>query len=124
MKKLEKDMPFFGRNDNLYICSFQCGAGRDAYLQIELTENKCEVESIFELQPMEHGLSKGVNPKRIQEAVVDALDKTNEHFQSNYFIRRIGYIPNDSIHYYLHGRIVFEIIKHLRNGGEFKNVGM
>ena len=115
-------MPFFGKSENFYIGSLQCGAGRDAYLQIELSESPCKVEELFALQPIEKGLSEGVDPQKLKSSVQESLAKTNEHFGKEYFIKSIRYIPNDSTHYDLHGRLVFEIIKHLRNGGNFTHV--
>lgn len=115
-------MPFFGKRENVYVVTLQCGASRDAYLEIELLEGCGEIEELYELPSMERGLSQGVDPLQIRGSVEDALKQVNEHFGTTYFIKKIGYIPNDFHHYDLYGRIVFEIIKHLRNDGEFKVV--
>ena len=115
-------MPFFGKNEKFYIGSLQCGGGRDAYLQIELSESPCEIEELFALQPLKSGLSEGVDPDKIRSSVKESLAKTNEYFGKEYFIKNVGYVPNDSKHYDLHGRLVFEIINHLRNGGTFTHV--
>lgn len=69
---------------------------------------------------MQFGLSDGVSPEKIREATVDAADRAAREFGTRYYLKTIGYIPNDSRHYRLHGRCVWEIIRHLSEGGHFR----
>mgnify|MGYP005670448721 CR=1 FL=1 len=115
-------MQFFGKNEKYYVGSLHCGAGRSAFLQIELSRTPCDIEEMSALPPIKHGLSDGVDPIRIKQSAQDSLEKANNYLGTEYYIRKIAYVPNDSTHYDLHGRLVFEIIRHLENGGEFESV--
>jgi len=111
-------MPFFGKIGEHYICSVQCGAGRDAYLRIKFGSSQ-EIK-MTALDPIKNGLSQGVEPEKIMNSVLDMLPQINEKFKTNYSIAELQYIPNDSTHYDLYARVVYEVIKHRSNNGEFK----
>ena len=113
-------MPFFGKKGTKYVGAFQCGAGRDAYLEFELTDKEEDNIEIYALEPIQYGLSEGVNPQEILKSEKIATDKAYEKTKQRYYIKSIGYVPNDSTHYDIHERIVYSVIEHIHNDGEFK----
>jgi len=115
-------MPLFAIKGNKYVGAIQCGAGRDAYLEFELSKDEQEKIEIYPLEPLEHDLSKGVDPQEILKAAVIGANRAFEKTKQRYFIKSIGYIPNDLKHYDIHSRIVYSVIEHLHNGGEFKTI--
>lgn len=115
-------MPLFARRGKNYVCSVQCGAGRDAFIEVEFAGALVEEVELFELPPARFGLSKGVDPLLILEAARDGCTAASNEFGSTFYLKRVGYVPNDSRHYDLHSRCVWEIIRHLVKGGEFREL--
>jgi len=115
-------MPIFGKKGTHYICSLQCGAGKDAHLKFELSHDYVENIEIHKLEPIICSTSKGVDPKQILEQAIEGAKQASKDFNKNYFIKSISYIPNDSPNYDLHKRIVWEVIKHIENNGQFKEL--
>jgi len=113
-------MPFYGKIGEHYICSVQCGAGRDAYLRIKFGSNQENKIKMTALDPITNGLSQDVEPEKIMNSVLDILPQINEKFKSNYSIEELQYIPNYSAHYDLYAKVIYEAIKHHNNNGKFK----
>ena len=112
-------MPLYRKQGNTYISALQCGAGLDAYLQIELSDVEVEKISYVELKPMKVGLSTGISLDKIKESVQLGLKSFYEKTGKRYYIKKVGYIPNDSTHYHLHARIVYQVLNRIYSGGEF-----
>ena len=113
-------MPLFAKKGTKYVGALQCGAGLDAYLEFELsTEEVSEIE-MHSLPPIKHGLSEGVDPAKIKQFALDGAAAAFEETGERYYLKSIGYVPNDSRHYHLHGRIVCSTIIRLKEGGEFR----
>ncbi len=113
-------MPLFAKRDKTYIGALQCGAGRDAYLEFELTESGELEPELYAKQPMKYSLSSGVNPEEIKKAALEGMQLANEKFGTNYQLKKIGYVPNDSTHYDLHTRVVYIVLQRIFEGGEFR----
>lgn len=113
-------MPSFAKNGDRYRCTIQCGAGLDVILEFELSTEPVESLRTYALPELENGLSDGVDPKAIQEAADKGLRYAVEKFGKKYYFKSIGYCPNDSKHYDLHARCVWETIRHIQTGGTFR----
>ena len=113
-------MPLFAKKGNKYIGALQCGAGRDAYLEFELSPTPIEEIEIYKLKPLKNGLSNETNPEKIKESAILGTDRAFKEINERYYLKSLGYIPNDSEHYELHERIVYSIIERIHNGGNFK----
>lgn len=115
-------MPLFGRKGNKYVGAVQCGGGLDAFLEFELSRSPVEKIEMYALPPMKHGLSEGVESEKILAAAVEGAKQAAEDHGECYYVKCIGYVPNDSLHYRLHKRVVWETIRHIARGGEFRTI--
>jgi len=113
-------LPLYRKQGNTYIGVLQCGSGLDAYLQIELSDAEVDEINYVELKPLVVSLSSGVSLDKIKESVGAGLELFFEKTGKSYNIKKVGYIPNDSTHYHLHTRIVFQLLERIYTGGEFK----
>ncbi|GHA63373.1 hypothetical protein ACFFLZ_00015 [Photobacterium aphoticum] len=103
-------MPIFKKIGNRYIGAYQCGAGQDAYLEVELVANHVPVPELYAKSPMAFSLSEGVDPEAIREAALLGAKMANDKLGTTFGLKRIGYIPNDSTRYSIHARVVSMII--------------
>ncbi|PCJ35159.1 MAG: hypothetical protein COA99_14055, partial [Moraxellaceae bacterium] len=110
----------YRKEGNAYISALQCGAGRDAYLSLELSETEIDEIEFYALEPMKRGLSKGVDLDKLREAVFRGIVGASETTGKKHNVKRVGYIPNDSEHYDLHSRIAYNILERIHSGGEFR----
>jgi len=117
-------MPLFVKDGEVYRSALQCGAGLDAFLEFELSDEPIDKVVLYEKSPLRSGLSDGVDPQKIKEAALLGVQMANEEYGTKYSIKRLGYVPNDSRHYQLHKRIAFGIIKRIHEAGEFRHVGV
>jgi hypothetical protein len=115
-------MPFLGRRGSRYVCSIQCGAGRDAFIEIEFSATPVSQVQLVSLPPLTHGLSEGVDPDKVLKAALAACEAASLKYGERRYLKTVGYVPNDSRHYDIHERCVSEIIRHLANGGEFRTL--
>lgn len=114
-------MPLFSKREQTYIGALQCGAGRDAYIEFELSEDRVADPPLYAKNEMKIPLSHGVDPEEIKKAALYGLSLANEKYGTKYGFSKIGYIPNDSIHYDLHARITYLVIQRVIEGGKFEN---
>jgi hypothetical protein len=112
-------MPLFARKGGKYIGALQCGAGLDAYLEFELSKEKPPQIEMYSLKPIKYGLSGGVDPEKIKKSAIEGALFAYKETGVRYFLKSIGYVPNDSRHYDLYSRIVCSTIIRVCEGGEF-----
>lgn len=112
-------MPLFAKRNETYIGALQCGAGRDAYLEFELTKSNESEPDLYAKEPMKYALSEGVDPEEIKKAALRGAQMFNEKYGTNFKFKNIGYVPNDSRHYDLHARVTYIVLQRIFEGGEF-----
>ena len=112
-------MRIYNNGDNIYTGSLQCGGGFDAYLQIELSDIEVKSIQFIKLKAMNVGLSSAVSVDKIKESVELALQSFINKTGKIYFIKTVSYIPNDSTHYHLYSRIVYEILNRIYTNSKF-----
>ncbi|MEM5527875.1 hypothetical protein WN093_03490 [Gammaproteobacteria bacterium AS21] len=113
-------MPLFAKKDETYIGALQCGSGRDAYLEFELSADSDVEPELYAKDALNDSLSEGVDPNEIKKAALQGAQMANEQYGTNFKFKRIGYIPNDSSHYDVHARVAYIILQRIFEGGEFK----
>ncbi len=113
-------MPLFAKKGNKYVGALQCGAGMDAYLEFEISREEISDIEMYSLPSIKYGLSEGVDPSKIMQSAIEGAEAAFEVTGTRYYLKSIGYIPNDSRHYDLHSRIVRTTIIRLQEGGEFR----
>jgi hypothetical protein len=112
-------MPLFAKRNETYIGALQCGAGRDAYLEFELSESNTSELELYAKEPMKYALSEGVDPQEIKKAALRGAQMFNEKYGTNFGFKNIGYVPNDSRHYDLHARVAYIVLQRIFEGGDF-----
>lgn len=115
-------MPLFAKKGTKYVGALQCGAGMDAYLEFELSKEDVPEVKMYSLSPIKHGLSEGVDPEKIKKFALEGAIAAFEESGARYYLKSIGYVPNDSRLYNLYGRIVCSTIIRLQEGGDFKDI--
>lgn len=115
-------MPLLAKHGDRYIAALQCGAGRDAYIQIEVTDQLVDEVELVQLPPCNSGRLIAVEPEKIKEAVIKAFRESSLLFGLDLNLRCIAYFPNDSRHYDLHARCTALIVEALATGKEFREL--
>ena len=112
-------MKIYNKGDNIYVGALQCGGRLDAYLQIELSDIEVKSIQFIKLKAMNIGLSDAVSVDKIKESVELALQSFFNKTGKIYYIKTVSYIPNDSTHYHLHTRIVYQILNRIYTNIKF-----
>jgi hypothetical protein len=112
-------LKIYNKGDNIYVGALQCGGGLDAYLQIELSDIEVKSIQFIKLKAMNIGLSDAVSVDKIKESVELALQSFFNKTGKIYYIKTVSYIPNDSTHYHLHTRIVYQILNRIYTNSKF-----
>ncbi|MEL0646200.1 hypothetical protein V6248_02095 [Pseudoalteromonas agarivorans] len=112
-------MKIYNKGDNIYVGALQCGGGLDAYLQIELSDIEVKRTQFVKLKAMNVGLGDAVSVDKIKKSVELALQLFFNKTGKIYYIKTVSYIPNDSTHYHLHTRIVYQILNCIYTNSKF-----
>ncbi len=115
-------MSFFAKKGTKYIVSSQCSAGRDIYVEIELSQNKNENIEIYRLKSIQKTNGDNIRSEEVLKFAKLGLDRANKKIKKPCFIKSIGYIPNDTKDYAMYENIVYDIIEYLHSGKEFKMI--
>ncbi len=111
----------FIKQNNRYIGYVQCSGGRDGFVEVLPSDSpvkNIKMYPLSECSPAE----RTTDPKRILEMAVKANSKISELETKPYYVKEIGYMPNDSRAYDIHYGLILEILSMLSNGFAFEEI--
>ena len=86
-------MAHLSKLDNRYVGSIQCGAGRDAYLQLELSDEACSELQVLPVPWLSSEDDGSVEPESIRKAVVSAQKSILTKYNRTFNVKKVWYLP-------------------------------
>ena len=115
-------MPSLSKHENRFVSSIQCGAGRDAYIQFELSDVSSSDISVLPLPFAPKDNNSDLDPSAILGASQKAVEQIHRKYQTLFHLKAIWYSPSDPPHYDIYSRAVYITLEHIINGGDFRPI--
>jgi hypothetical protein len=114
-------MPQYTKSGNNYRVSYITGPKHIllGLLIEEGSNNEIAMTSLGTAGKCNHG---ALNLDNIKESVIEGVEKANKSFGTNYSVKEIEYVENDTPDYTLYAHCAYLIAKGIYEGAEFQVV--
>ena len=106
----------FGKSGRFYIVT-----RHNSFLAVELDNSGLADEPVVIPLPAIYNFGNKLNPERVVIEVLKGVDEANQLFRTNYSVREIHYVEDDTPPESFYGDMVKKLIQRLESGENVKH---